>query len=582
MSLLTQPQSLINVQNARLAERRGFSGRVEEILSELFQNSQRAGATKVEIFSTDATLRIVDDGHGIDGIGGFCKLLCMYESGYGEEIQVNQQPVGVGLYSMFAHEQVSRVTIRSGGLELTIGDMNRWWTDFNYYSQWQQWLQKCETSVGFELDIDCKPEFVQAVQTILSRKSSASAAMLQKLDSPAWGYEGILDVQMNGVEVDTSSPVPGNEATTLLEAVYQGNKLSIFYYEHYSKCPGSVNWYGQLIYCDPELSHFGFCLKVVEGSPVTPIKPTRNTLVEDQKLANLRQFIVDALFEALRQSEQTPMSVGILYSLAQVDANRFIRESPFFLSNAILPYEGTARRELCVKMQACLYAILYQPVLVGSEVRIVDGKSPYDEISEMATFSRGCGVTFHQLVMGDISKLHQQTLYWKPGQPHEIANQRVNEDWFYGRGEWGLGTGDQPPTVWSPVTGDVLLYDDSDGCYPTDIHWLIGCDDPIDCFSRDAWITFDNSDNDNPDAYERDYGISIDAIVRLIMGNAISSHFSQDDLESFAIKQTGLKKVRVQKVEWKNRKGNAAHKIKIVGESSTSSFEIEARLYDSI
>jgi len=66
------------------------------------------------------------------------------------------------------------------------------------------------------------------------------------------------------------------------------------------------------------------------------------------------------------------------------------------------------------------------------------------------------------------------------------------------------------------------------------------------------------------------------------MGNAISSHFSQNELEFFASKQTGLKKVRVQKVEWKNQKGKAAHTIVITGESGTDSFEIEARLYDSL
>lgn len=256
MNLELQTQSLMNVRNARLAERRGFSGNVREILSELFQNSQRAGATKVEIFTTTNTIRVVDNGHGIEGVGGFCKLLWMYESGYDEEVQINQQPVGVGIYSLFAHEQVSRVTLRSGGLELTIADMDRWWDDFDYYSQWQQWIQECATSVGFELEIECAPDsdpcprssFVESVKEVLSRKSNDASPIDLNRDSPAWGYEEVLEIQMNGVEVDTGIPVhEKGETAVLLETTYQGNKLSVSCHENYSNRRGIVNWYGQLV-----------------------------------------------------------------------------------------------------------------------------------------------------------------------------------------------------------------------------------------------------------------------------------------------------------------------------------------------
>lgn len=342
----------------------------------------------------------------------------------------------------------------------------------------------------------------------------------------------------------------------------------------------------QLIYCDLKLKDFGFYLKVVKGSPVTPIKPTRSKLIEDQKLTELRLVIVDALFETLNRSDQTQVSVDVLYNLSRIDGDRFIRENPFFLSNAVLPYEsGTKQTNLEVQMQAHLYT--NQPVLVDSEVTLIGCENRYEEVTQMATFSRGCGVTFHELVIGNANKLLQQTLYWKAGQPHEVANHRVKETWFYERGEWGLGTNDQPPTVWNPVTRDVMLYDNSDGSYPSDIHWMIGCDDPIDCFRSDAWITFANEDSDNPDAYERGYDRSIDSVVRSLMGNAISSRFSQNDLEWFAREQTGRKDIRVQKVEWQNQEGKPTHKITISGtanqsteEGSTGTFEIEAKLYD--
>jgi hypothetical protein len=62
----SQINDLINPARLRLGIKRAFTGDVHEILSELFGNSQRAGARNAQITTDDRGFIYQDDGRGCD------------------------------------------------------------------------------------------------------------------------------------------------------------------------------------------------------------------------------------------------------------------------------------------------------------------------------------------------------------------------------------------------------------------------------------------------------------------------------------------------------------------------------------
>ena len=75
--------SLIDEENLfRQVVRRLYSGTVREIVTELLQNSQRAGATRVEVhFPRKTRCVFSDNGHGlVDGVESLQTLLVLAAS----------------------------------------------------------------------------------------------------------------------------------------------------------------------------------------------------------------------------------------------------------------------------------------------------------------------------------------------------------------------------------------------------------------------------------------------------------------------------------------------------------------------
>ena len=121
--------TLVNADRVRSSIRRLFSGEVSEILGELFQNSQRARATNVVVTTSEAGFSYQDNGHGLlGGIDGFHTLLKIAESSFDNPTLEAQDPMGLGIHALLAHEQVSVVRFESGDHGLTV-EAGRWWND---------------------------------------------------------------------------------------------------------------------------------------------------------------------------------------------------------------------------------------------------------------------------------------------------------------------------------------------------------------------------------------------------------------------------------------------------------------------
>ena len=90
----TKLGTLVNPDRIRSSIKRLFRNRIDELLSELFQNSQRSRATTVDIVTTENTFTIHDNGHGLlNGIDGFHTLLTLAESNFDNDTIEDQDPM---------------------------------------------------------------------------------------------------------------------------------------------------------------------------------------------------------------------------------------------------------------------------------------------------------------------------------------------------------------------------------------------------------------------------------------------------------------------------------------------------------
>lgn len=106
----------INSEGALRNQRYAFTDRFT-LVSELLQNSRRAGATLIELSHDESsrTLRVRDNGSGIDD---FQKLLTFHESGWEDAVKQQEQPFGVGFSKcLYA---ASRCVVLSNGLQADI------------------------------------------------------------------------------------------------------------------------------------------------------------------------------------------------------------------------------------------------------------------------------------------------------------------------------------------------------------------------------------------------------------------------------------------------------------------------------
>jgi len=139
--------TLVNADRVRSSIRRLFTGEISEILGELLQNSQRARATDVTISTDAAGFTYADNGHGLlGGVSGFHTLLTIAESDFDNPTINDQNPMGLGIHALLAHEHISTVRFESDTLALTI-DTVRWWADQAYYSTWFERLETLATPV---------------------------------------------------------------------------------------------------------------------------------------------------------------------------------------------------------------------------------------------------------------------------------------------------------------------------------------------------------------------------------------------------------------------------------------------------
>jgi hypothetical protein len=114
MTTSTPFTDLVNTTRIRSSIRRLFNNSIAEVLSELFQNSQRACASAVQIETWANGFCYSDNGHGLADLQAFHTLVRLADSHFDNPTIADQAPMGLGIHALLALTDVASVTFHSG------------------------------------------------------------------------------------------------------------------------------------------------------------------------------------------------------------------------------------------------------------------------------------------------------------------------------------------------------------------------------------------------------------------------------------------------------------------------------------
>lgn len=564
----SQITDLINPMRLRLGIKRAFTGSTGEILSELFQNSQRAGARNVRITTDDRGFIYQDDGRGLRNEADFEAIVKLGESGWDQRVEGEQQPMGLGIHSLLAHEKVETVSFTSNLLSLKL-DAKRWWTDEQYAVNWRDNLNMVSfPAPGMNIAVTCSKELTEKLAEVLTQN-------LQAKPSPAQGYYDLLDISLNETAINTKIPSAALPAISLIKTEYQSNRLLIGLHDKngYSTATGLwINWFGQMIEV-PQRSHFIAYLEVRRGRPVNPMAPSRRGIIKDQALQDLLNFIRAALAGYFTQTSISGINALALQGFYG-DYPEQARNLPVFVAARRKPYEsGNNVDELARSFPPAVFAYEHPPLLLAESAQVIqeDGKV-FTDTYGLHTFLELIGAAY-EVLAADQSRLNIQHLWWKPG-----ARMSLPEGCsliFHEAGQWGLSTEDKPPTEWRDVGDQVVFtYNDPSNWDVDSVDFTVGCANPQAFYESDAWAAFDpvNDDGRSYEEMSESYEQSCEREIRKLIGNAVPQDFSWGDLISFVPEG---KKIVCLTPEYKGRR---SHRPETVSLSLSNGEEIRLRV----
>lgn len=534
---------LVNADRIRSSIKRLFHNNIAEVVAEALQNSQRACAKNVEISITPDGFSITDDGHGLlDGIDGFHTLLKLAESAFDNPTVEDQDPMGVGIVSLMTHDKVEEITFSSGKLQLTV-DAARWWSDKDYYSTWFERVRKVRKAVqGLSIYVWCKAELITELRKALEpkdRKPIFSDSIFD-LSSPAQGYEGILNITLDGKPVRTSLPAWTRFDDTLITTTYKGAALTIGYDSGAHTTRSSLRWYGQLILVKTPHNRFKFHLDVTNGRPVNPLSPTRAGLIQDAAYHELLAFVKDEIFSfVLNPANRAKITAAHVEECFSIDALRTTEESPYLTTRAILPIVNPSSIDDCEPVGNNVELFTYDeaPLLLDQTVIVLQNNQTVTTeygISSFAPLLKNP----HTLRHGDSRRLRIGRLWWKPGKKSKAP-------WFFKPGEFGISFGEgQQPKRWKAVTETpVFTFNDTGSYSVEDVDFTVGTVDPMSFLNDQVWVAYSPSDDSDHEVQEGYFRESVDALIRSLIGKCVPRDFKLWDLREFVKDSSAVKTV---------------------------------------
>jgi hypothetical protein len=527
--MTSQIGDLINPVRLRLGIKRAFTGDINEILSECFQNSQRAGARNVWITTDDRGFLYQDDGRGLRDRSDFEALLKLGESRWDRCVEEEQQPLGLGIHSLLAHEEIESVTFSSNVLSLTI-DTRRWWNDWQYAAGWADNLNHIGfPAPGMSIGVTCS-------RALTDQLVKALTDVWFAYRSPARGYHGLLNIMVNDAIVNTSVPEDATPSILLIETSYLNNRLVIGPYGKagYATQNGIwVNFFGQMIPVD-KYGHFQAYLEVRQGRPVNPMSPSRRGIIKDEALNGLCEFIRDSLFEYFSRTpieEIDPLALELFYHDYPAQAVNL----RCFVASRRKRYEsGDDVSQMASLSAPQVLSYENPPLLLASRARLVREDGTVESVEYgLHTFLELTGAAY-KVLKADETRLDIRHLWWKPGEQINLPS--GSPQIFYKPGEWGLGTEQESPAEWHEVSNHAVFVFSNPNNWDVDhVDFTVGGADPQDFYQTDAWAGFDprNDQGRSCEEMSESYRESCERKIRNLIGNAVPKNFTWDDLLKF-------------------------------------------------
>lgn len=619
---------IVNETRLPATVKRLFRNSVYEIVGELLQNAQRAGASRIDfIFDRDSkTIRVRDDGSGIaPDAAAWARVLRMADSFYqNPAVEPNQNPMGLGLLSLFALEAARKISINSNG-KIARLDVERLWESGDYWASWTNLIEDAPAPPvdGFEITVEYdEPDDAQSYNQLAHKFEYAltKAGDGYGRHAAARGYDGFLEIYLDGSRVDASLPAEcvrsGDDL--LLDTTYESNRLRIGQSARgFGCCHAHVVWYGQIIRFN---SAIPFLLEVKSGSPVTPLAPTRTELINDEKLKVLRKFVEDQLFARLaNETVAARLKPAFVRNLFQSYPQRAAAElpvcvvkemnAPGFDSNIesysdfcilgaerVLSYREIQEQKLDVFDSAVAY-FLDAEKRADARYKYVGGLADdfepptatsgdesetgwFDAPEGLASFAGLVGGTIREFVAGDRRKLRLKRIYWKPGK-------RINE-FFCEPGEFAVAPVGSLPAEkdFRPVGEQVFAFQYPASRFIEDVEGLCVAvpnaetatfaDEAARWLEECGRICFSPDDDYDYDQQETDFDDSIARLILDLRGDVLSTNWSFNELKAVVGK---IVAERADSGSGAKRDGDARIKtIEISGEKGEA--KITARLAD--
>jgi len=523
--------NLVDPDRIRSAIRRLFSGSVHEILGELLQNSQRAGAGDVVITTDRETGRMVyaDDGHGLDDMQDFHALLMLGASNFQREQVAFQHPMGLGIHALLAHEDVQAVTFRSGGYQLRITTAE-WWNNQDYYESWYTRMENLDVPhSGMRIEVAAHPGLIEQVENGLTSPYNPWNRVGEY--SPARGYTGWLRITLNGADLETSVPKPHGKLIMADVPYAPGTTISVWVTNDFYADQSLVLWYGQIIRCTlKHSSRIQVVMDVRAGRPVNPMAPSRQGIIQDEAWSAVQTWIADQIREYLLAQPQEQIDPEVLQGYASFDPKGFTTLPYFLVQEYQEPGDVDVGDYEDLERYGALQVVSYDepPLLLRTGVWVPDNVGWQHMDYGLPTFLKIIGPAA-AVVAADDSRVTVKSLYWMPGDA--LLDVGYSGE-FAEPGVWGLsGDADEEPEHWSPVDVCPVLAFAFPAHEIDTVDFVAAADDRVRFLEDWGWAMFDGQSDEHAFETIQDWFTeSLARIVRDLLGNCVPHQFSLHDL----------------------------------------------------
>lgn len=259
---------------------RMFSGTLDDILTELFQNARRAGATMISVATASeprAKIIIADNGKGIANPQA---LLSLGESDWEAAATLREDPAGMGFFSLAG--RATTITSSTGGDAFRLAIPEDGWT-----GERELCVEQAARERGTTIVFAASEDWLRHIGGAVER----AARYLP------------LDVTLDGVRQARKGFLDGAIYTKQV----RGLAIGVFP-RPFSTYEAHINFHGLTLkhrlfsLVETDYSNWSARIDIIDAPELQLVLPARKELVENPHSLGLDTLVKTAIFEAIRET----------------------------------------------------------------------------------------------------------------------------------------------------------------------------------------------------------------------------------------------------------------------------------------